>query len=242
MGPVLLGVSVTQINLLLDTFLASFLTVGSISWLYYSDRLVEFPLGILGAALGTVILPRLAHLGRKDGGGLGRDPGTDSGEAAPAAPSPGPWTGPCVGCCSWDCPRRSAWWPGGALGRDPLSLGGIQCRGCPNGVTQSHGLCRRPAGLHRDQGPGTRLLRPSGRAHPGALCPGGPGVQPGPEPRLDGAFRPCRSGAGHQLGRLRQRRPSAGGAGEAKEPTGPPAAGESSWRGGWWRPWCWVLY
>ena len=85
MGPVLLGVSVTQINLLIDTFLASFLTVGSISWLYYSDRLVEFPLGILGAALGTVILPRLAHLGRKDGGGLGRDPGTGSGAAAQAA-------------------------------------------------------------------------------------------------------------------------------------------------------------
>ncbi|NCA90553.1 MAG: murein biosynthesis integral membrane protein MurJ [Gammaproteobacteria bacterium] len=64
LAPVLFGVSVTQINLLLDTFLASFLTTGSISWLYYSDRLVEFPLGILGAALGTVILPRLARLGR----------------------------------------------------------------------------------------------------------------------------------------------------------------------------------
>ncbi len=64
LAPVLFGVSVTQINLLLDTFLASFLTAGSISWLYYSDRLVEFPLGILGAALGTVILPRLSRLGR----------------------------------------------------------------------------------------------------------------------------------------------------------------------------------
>ncbi len=70
MGPVLLGVSVTQINLLLDTFLASFLTVGSISWLYYSDRLVEFPLGILGAALGTVILPRLARQGSASAGGV----------------------------------------------------------------------------------------------------------------------------------------------------------------------------
>jgi putative peptidoglycan lipid II flippase len=63
MGPVLFGTSVTQINLLLDTLLASFLTAGSISWLYYSDRLVEFPLGILGAALGTVILPRLSRAG-----------------------------------------------------------------------------------------------------------------------------------------------------------------------------------
>jgi putative peptidoglycan lipid II flippase len=68
LGPVLFGVSVTQINLLLDTILASLLETGSISWLYYSDRLVEFPLGILGAALGTVILPRLSRLGRLERG------------------------------------------------------------------------------------------------------------------------------------------------------------------------------
>jgi putative peptidoglycan lipid II flippase len=61
MGPGLLGVSVTQINLLLDTLLASFLVSGSISWLYYSDRLMEFPLGVLGVALGTVILPSLSR-------------------------------------------------------------------------------------------------------------------------------------------------------------------------------------
>ncbi|MDO8846235.1 MAG: murein biosynthesis integral membrane protein MurJ [Methylicorpusculum sp.] len=61
MGPALFGVSVTQINLLLDTFVASFLVTGSVSWLYYSDRLVEFPLGILGVALATVILPKLAR-------------------------------------------------------------------------------------------------------------------------------------------------------------------------------------
>ena len=58
--PAIFSVSITQINLLLDTLIASFLTVGSVSWLYYSDRLVEFPLGILGLALGTVILPGLA--------------------------------------------------------------------------------------------------------------------------------------------------------------------------------------
>lgn len=63
MGPALLGVSVAQLALLIDTLLASFLATGSISWLYYADRLVEFPLGILGAALGTVILPRLARCG-----------------------------------------------------------------------------------------------------------------------------------------------------------------------------------
>ncbi|MCX7096580.1 MAG: murein biosynthesis integral membrane protein MurJ [Methylococcales bacterium] len=58
--PAIFSVSITQINLLLDSLFASFLTAGSVSWLYYSDRLVEFPLGILGLALGTAILPNLA--------------------------------------------------------------------------------------------------------------------------------------------------------------------------------------
>lgn len=61
MAPAILGSSVAQINLLLDTIIASFLTVGSLSWLYYSDRLMEFPLGLLGVTLGTIILPRLSR-------------------------------------------------------------------------------------------------------------------------------------------------------------------------------------
>ncbi len=60
MIPALFGVSVSQINLLLDTFIASFLMSGSISWLYYSDRLLEFPLGLFGIAIATVILPALS--------------------------------------------------------------------------------------------------------------------------------------------------------------------------------------
>lgn len=61
MLPALFGSSVAQVNLLIDTLLASFLISGSVSWLYYSDRLVEFPLGIFGVALGTVILPKLSR-------------------------------------------------------------------------------------------------------------------------------------------------------------------------------------
>lgn len=61
MGPAVLGSSAGQINLLLGSVIASFLTAGSISWLYYSDRLLELPVGVLGTALGTVILPRLAQ-------------------------------------------------------------------------------------------------------------------------------------------------------------------------------------
>ncbi|WP_203143949.1 murein biosynthesis integral membrane protein MurJ [Marinobacter mangrovi] len=61
MAPALFGVSVSQINLLLDTVLASFLQTGSVSWLYYSDRLSELPLGVFGVAIGTVILPNLSR-------------------------------------------------------------------------------------------------------------------------------------------------------------------------------------
>jgi putative peptidoglycan lipid II flippase len=61
MVPALFGVSVSQVNLLLDTLFASFLMVGSVSWLYFSDRLMEFPLGIFGVAISTVILPHLSR-------------------------------------------------------------------------------------------------------------------------------------------------------------------------------------
>lgn len=61
MIPTLFGSSVAQVNLLLDTLITSFLIVGSQSWLGYSDRLLEFPLGVFGVALGTVILPSLSR-------------------------------------------------------------------------------------------------------------------------------------------------------------------------------------
>jgi len=60
MLPAIFGSSVGQINLLLDTIIASFLVVGSLSWLYFADRLVEFPLGVFGVAIATVVLPRLS--------------------------------------------------------------------------------------------------------------------------------------------------------------------------------------
>lgn len=61
MLPAIFGSSIAQINILFDTLLASFLVTGSISWLYYSDRLMEFPLGVFGVALATVILPNLSR-------------------------------------------------------------------------------------------------------------------------------------------------------------------------------------
>lgn len=61
MVPALFGVSIAQINLLIDTVFASFLKVGSVSWLYFTDRLTDFPLGVFGVAIATVILPHLSR-------------------------------------------------------------------------------------------------------------------------------------------------------------------------------------
>ncbi len=60
MAPAVLGVSISQVSLLINTIFASFLDTGSVSWLYYADRLMEFPSGMLGAALGTILLPSLS--------------------------------------------------------------------------------------------------------------------------------------------------------------------------------------
>ncbi|MFY9314444.1 MAG: murein biosynthesis integral membrane protein MurJ [Burkholderiales bacterium] len=60
MAPAAFGVSVSQVSLLINQIFASFLATGSVSWLYYADRLMEFPAGVLGAALGTILLPSLS--------------------------------------------------------------------------------------------------------------------------------------------------------------------------------------
>jgi len=61
MIPALFGVSVSQINLLVDTIVASFLVSGSVTWLYYSDRLMELPLALIGIAIATVALSKLSN-------------------------------------------------------------------------------------------------------------------------------------------------------------------------------------
>ena len=60
MAPALLGVGVAQISLLINTQIASHLAPGSVSWLSYADRLMEFPTALLGVALGVVLMPQLA--------------------------------------------------------------------------------------------------------------------------------------------------------------------------------------
>jgi len=61
MGPALLAVSVAQISLVINTHIASRLAAGSVSWVSYADRLMEFPTALLGVALGTVLLPSLSQ-------------------------------------------------------------------------------------------------------------------------------------------------------------------------------------
>ena len=60
MGPAVFGVSIAQISLVINTIFASFLVTGSVTWLYCADRLMEFPAGLLGVALGTILLPSLS--------------------------------------------------------------------------------------------------------------------------------------------------------------------------------------
>ena len=59
-GTAIIGLSVSQVSLIINTIFASFLVSGSVSWMYYADRMMEFPSGVLGVALGTILLPSLA--------------------------------------------------------------------------------------------------------------------------------------------------------------------------------------
>lgn len=61
MLPALLGASVAQLSILINTIFASFLQAGSVTWLYYSERLAYFPLGVFGVALATVVMPHLSR-------------------------------------------------------------------------------------------------------------------------------------------------------------------------------------
>jgi putative peptidoglycan lipid II flippase len=66
MGPALLGVGVAQLSLLINTQIASHLAPGSVSWISYADRLMEFPVALLGVALGVVLMPQLAAASATD--------------------------------------------------------------------------------------------------------------------------------------------------------------------------------
>ena len=97
MGPAILGVSVSQISLIINTIFASFPVSGSVSRMYYADRLMEFPSGVLGVALGTILLPSLAKSfssGNHDEYSRLMD-----------------WGYACASCWRCRAPSRSAFWP-----------------------------------------------------------------------------------------------------------------------------------
>ena len=154
MAPALLGVSVAQISLLINTQIASHVGVGAVSWLTYADRLMEFPTALLGVALGVVLLPQLsAAQAREDDAG-----------ATPACS-----TGACAWWCCWRCPARwrcsssrSRWWRCcSTTARSSRSDVAQTARG-------ADGLRRRPDGPGRRQGAGAGLLRAPGHPHAGA--------------------------------------------------------------------------
>jgi putative peptidoglycan lipid II flippase len=70
MAPALIGVSVAQLSILINTQIASHQGVGAVSWLFYADRLMEFPTGLLGVALGVVLMPQLAGAQGRDAAGM----------------------------------------------------------------------------------------------------------------------------------------------------------------------------
>ena len=92
MGPAIFGVSIGQVSLVINTIFASLLVSGSVSWMYYADRLMEFPTGVLGVALGTILLPSLSP--RRQ---------ADDGEFSAC------WTGASACRCCWHRRRRWAW-------------------------------------------------------------------------------------------------------------------------------------
>ena len=223
-GPSLLGVSVAQINMLLSTLLASFLAAGSISWLYYADRLMEFPLGVLGVALGTVMLPKLSQGARR----------TDSRRHSPA-----PWTGPCAGSCCWGCRRPWGWPCWRAPVRHPVLLGCLRRQRRAHGRPGPDRLWVRGAGLPRGQDPGPGLLRPPADPGPGADRHGLHAGQPGPEPGPDVAPGPCRAGPGDDPGGPGQRGAAVAGAAPGEGVYRPRPAGPASGPGVRGRAWSW---
>ena len=154
MGPALLGVSVAQLSLLINTQIASHLAVGAVSWLNYADRLMEFPTGAArrrarrGAAAAAV---GRARAGRRAG-------------AIPACS-----TGACASCVLLALPCAVAL----LVFARPLVAVALplrrlhRARRAADGA-RADGLRRRPARADRRQGAGARLLRAPGHPHAGA--------------------------------------------------------------------------
>ena len=189
-SPGILGVGVTQLNLMISMAVASLLPSGAVSYLYYADRLNELPLGVIGIAVGTAILPQLtrqvllsefgsrlrdAEPGHRAGAALkrsGRSRGRFAGSAHlfVAVPARRVWSGR----------RRSE-----------------RCR--------AHRLCRWSAGIYPGQGAGTDIFRPRRYGDTGPAGTRRDGGQSGVDAAADAAFRPYRGGTCDRAGGVGQR-------------------------------------
>ena len=192
MVPTLFGSSVVQFNLLFNTWAAAFLLSGSVSWLYYSDRLLEFPLGMFGVAIGTVILPHLSS----------RHAATD-----PEGFSKGlDWGVPAVPADR----RAGLHWPGpvrGPADGDAVPVPQVHRLPRPDEQLEPDGAVHRGTGVPAGQGAGTGFLLAAGHPHAGE---GGGGVGAGECDRDDPVVR--RPAAVHR------RRPGRAGQGRRQIP------------------------
>ena len=193
MVPALFGVSVSQINLLLDTLLASFLQTGSVAWLYFSDRLVELPLGVFGIAIATVILPSLSRKHASEDTKVsqqGYQQTMDWGLRSvfvigmPAA----------LALCVLAEPMLTTLFQYGEMTGHDVEMAG----------RSSEGLFTGADGLYADQSAGAGLLFPPGHQDPGQNRDLGDGDQYGAEPVADLVAATRRPGVSHLVGGFRQ--------------------------------------
>ena len=184
MGPGLVGAGVTQLNLAVDVIIVSLLPPGSASLLYYADRVNQLPLGVIGTAIGTAILPLLSRQARsgdrrKALATLNRALELSLVMTLPAALALAVAGGPIMLVL---------------FGRGAFTA---EAAGAERAVAGR--LCVRPARLRRGQGAGAGVLRPWRHAHPGPRRLRRHRAQPDAEPDVHGPAAAHGPGAGDEL-------------------------------------------
>ena len=180
MAPALLGVSVAQLSILINTQIASHQGVGAVSWLFYADRLMEFPTSLLGVALGAVLIPQLsAAQARGDAAGY-------SGMLD--------WGLRLALLLALPCAAALLVFPE-ALVATLFQRGKFDAARRRQDGAGAARLRRRPDRPDRRQDPGARLLRAPGHPHAGDDRGHRPGADPGDERPLRPLPRPRRPGA-----------------------------------------------
>ena len=190
MGPGLLGAGVTQLNLAVDVVIVSFLPPGSASLLYYADRVNQLPLGVIGTAVGTALLPLLSRQAR-------------TGQTAEAI---GTLNRAIEVSLVLTLPAALAL----AVAGGPIMLvlfgrGAFDANSAMLGAQSLGGLCLRVAGVCVVEGFGARIFRAWGHEHAGAHWDDRDCVEPGAQRLVHGSAAACGSGLGDQHFRDLQR-------------------------------------